>query len=226
MPKNDQGQQGQAGAGGGTAAGTQTAGGESQGQTQKTFTQDELNAQIGERLARERTKYADYDALKTKAAEFDKAAQAQLSETEKLKALLAAEQAGRRDADTRRVQSLMQVAVMTKAASLGFMNPEDAWLLIDTAALKVEDDGKVSGVDDALKALVTARAYLVKAVAAPNLNSGAGGGQGAAPPRLTPDELAAAQALGMTPETYAAMKTVKTSTDYLKLKKPITGGTK
>ncbi len=224
MGKDDQGQA----ASGGTAAGTQTASGESQGQTQvKTFTQDELNALINERLTRERSKYVDYDALKTKAAEFDKVQQAQLSETEKLKALLAAEQAGRRDADTRRVQSLMQVAVMTKAASLGFMNPEDAWLLIDTAALKVEDDGKVSGVDDALKALVTARAYLVKTVPAPNLNSGAGGGQGAVPPRLTPDELAAAQALGMTPETYAAMKGVKSSADYLKLKKTqSTGGAK
>ena len=32
--------------------------------TEKTFTQDEVNAVIGERLAREREKYADYEALK------------------------------------------------------------------------------------------------------------------------------------------------------------------
>ncbi len=201
---------------------TPTAGGEPQGT--KTFTQDELNAIISERLTKERGKYVDYDALKTKAAEFDKVQQAQLSETEKLRAQLAAETAKRTEADTRRVQSLMQVAVMTKAAALGFQNPEDAWLLIDTAALKVEDDGKVSGVDEALAGLVKARAYLVKAVAAPNLNSGAGGGQAGAPIRLTPDELAAAQQLDMTPEAYAAMKTVKTAADYQKLKKANTGG--
>ena len=32
--------------------------------TEKTFTQDEVNAFVGERLAREREKYADYEALK------------------------------------------------------------------------------------------------------------------------------------------------------------------
>lgn len=226
MGKDDQGQQGQAS--GGTAATTPTVGGEPQGQQPpKTFTQDELNAIISDRLAKEKAKFADYDALKTKAAEHDKAVAATLSETEKLKAALIAETAKYTEAETRRVQSLMQVAVMTKAAALGFMNPEDAWLLIDTAALKVEDDGKVSGVDEALKALVTARKYLIKTVIAPELNSGAGGGQGATPPRLTPDELAAAEALGMSPEKYAAMKTVKTPADYLKLtKKQTTGGNK
>ena len=50
----------------------------------KTFTQEEVNAIIGERLARQAEKYADYDDLKTKAAECDK--QQEESKTELQKA--------------------------------------------------------------------------------------------------------------------------------------------
>lgn len=50
---------------------------------EKTFTQEELNAIVGERLARDREKYADYDLLKKKAAEFDKIEEASKTELEK-----------------------------------------------------------------------------------------------------------------------------------------------
>ena len=46
-------------------------------QTERTFTQAEVNAIIADRLNRERAKYADYDDLKAKAQQFD-TAQAQL----------------------------------------------------------------------------------------------------------------------------------------------------
>lgn len=49
----------------------------------KTFTQAELDATIGERLAREREKYADYEALKEKAAKFDAAEEAAKTELQK-----------------------------------------------------------------------------------------------------------------------------------------------
>lgn len=39
--------------------------------TSKTFTQDEVNAIIGERLAKEKAKYSDYDDLKQKASQFE-----------------------------------------------------------------------------------------------------------------------------------------------------------
>ena len=50
----------------------------------KTFTQEEVNAIIGERLARQAEKYADYEDLKTKAAEYDR--QQEESKTELQKA--------------------------------------------------------------------------------------------------------------------------------------------
>lgn len=59
----------------------------------RTFTQEEMDAIIGERLSRERAKYADYDDLKAKATKFDQAEEASKSElqkaTEKAQALQA-----------------------------------------------------------------------------------------------------------------------------------------
>lgn len=50
----------------------------------KTFTQEEVNSIIGERLARQAEKYADYDDLKTKAAEYDRQQEANKSELQKV----------------------------------------------------------------------------------------------------------------------------------------------
>lgn len=52
-------------------------------QEPKTFTQDEVNAMIGERLTRERQKYADYDTLKEKAGKYDEAQEANKTELQK-----------------------------------------------------------------------------------------------------------------------------------------------
>ena len=51
---------------------------------EKTFSQAELYHIVGERLAREREKYADYDAFKEKAARLDALEESQKSELEKL----------------------------------------------------------------------------------------------------------------------------------------------
>lgn len=52
-------------------------------QTERTFTQAEMNAIISDRLSRERSKYADYDDLKAKAAQFDAAQEAGKTELQK-----------------------------------------------------------------------------------------------------------------------------------------------
>ena len=56
---------------------------------EKTFTQAELNAIVADRLSRERGKYADYDQLKEKAAQFDAAQEAGKSELQKAQELAA-----------------------------------------------------------------------------------------------------------------------------------------
>ena len=49
----------------------------------RTFTQDEVNAIIGKRLAEEKSKFADYEEIKAKAAKFDEAEEANKSELQK-----------------------------------------------------------------------------------------------------------------------------------------------
>ena len=49
----------------------------------KTFTQADVDALISERLARAKAKYADYDDLKSKAAQFDELQEANKSELQK-----------------------------------------------------------------------------------------------------------------------------------------------
>lgn len=50
---------------------------------QKTFTQEDVNRIVGERLARETAKYADYDSLKDKASKFDQMEEANKTELQK-----------------------------------------------------------------------------------------------------------------------------------------------
>lgn len=50
---------------------------------ERTFTQAEMDAIIGDRLKRERAKFSDYEALKTKAEAFDAAEEATKSDLQK-----------------------------------------------------------------------------------------------------------------------------------------------
>ena len=50
---------------------------------QKSFTQDEVNAIIGERLAKEKAKYTDYEALREKAQRLDEIEEANKTELQK-----------------------------------------------------------------------------------------------------------------------------------------------
>lgn len=59
---------------------------EAAAQGERTFTQSEMNAILQERLARERGKYADYEALKAKAEQFDRADEAEKTELQKANA--------------------------------------------------------------------------------------------------------------------------------------------
>lgn len=53
------------------------------GEETKTFTQEEVDRIVNDRLYRERSKYADYESLKTKAARFDELEEANKTELQK-----------------------------------------------------------------------------------------------------------------------------------------------
>jgi hypothetical protein len=77
-----------------------------------TFSQADIDRIVTERLRKEQAKYGDYNDLKRKAVEFDKHAEAQKTETQKLSDRLAASEKAMADKDT-------ALARMSSAAAHG-----------------------------------------------------------------------------------------------------------
>ena len=179
-----------------------------QGQ-ERIFTQSELNAIIADRITRERSKYADYDDLKAAKEKLAEIETAQLSELEKAQARAAELEAERDLAQKQAKNTLIQAAFISAAAVAGAAHPEDAFALADKSGVSIGDDGKVAGVEAAVKALVEAgRLPMSGKPPAPSLDGGAGSGAG---PRdkalaLTAEELEMARKMHITPEQYAAGK--------------------
>lgn len=157
---------------------------------EKTPTAAELKAQLdavqkalkdANREAAERRKKLDaYEK-----ADADRQAAA-LSETEKLQKANA-EMAKRLERiEAERQQEAIKYAVTSKAAALGFTDPSDAYALLDLAAVTVQDDGTLKGVDEALTAMAKAKPYMLGKRGAPALNTGNPGA--ANQPHETDDE--------------------------------------
>lgn len=141
--------------------------------------QDELNRLVGERVARERAKYADYDDVKAKAEAHDAALEAAKSDADK--AIDAARKEGESAAEQR--ANARVVRAEAKAAAGGrFHDPEVAVRLLDLSDVAVKDDGSVPA--DSLKAkldeLAEKHPYLLatngeKPRPAPDRHQGGGG---------------------------------------------------
>lgn len=146
----------------------------------KTFTQDELDRIVAERIARERKKFADYDDLKTKLTAFEQAEEerkkAEMTEKERLEAEKA-EAAKRAEEAEGKAQAALEAAnqrlirsefrLMARSDEFK-IRPDalDAALkLADLSAVKVDEDGNVSGVKEALEALIKSSPYLIEQAA-------------------------------------------------------------
>jgi hypothetical protein len=86
---------------------------------------------------------------------------AELSELEQLKVKLAEQEKARLVAESRANEALIRHAVEMAAVGLKFHNPEIAYHLLDLAEVSIGEDGKVAGVEDALKKLIKSNPYLV-----------------------------------------------------------------
>ncbi|MGG1641871.1 scaffolding protein [Paenibacillus sp. NRS-1782] len=141
----------------------------------KTFTQDELDQVIADRIARERKKYADYDELKAKLTEFERANEerqrAEMTATERLEAekaeALEAAETARTERDqalTAANQRLIKAEFRTLARELNVRVDaiDDAYVLADLSTASVEGDGRISGVEDVVKALIASKPFLVE----------------------------------------------------------------
>jgi hypothetical protein len=107
-------------------------------------------------VAAQLKKLADLEAAEQKRRE------AELNEAQKAQAQLAELEKKLNEANLNLVTERLRNAVQSEAAKMGFLNPEDAYQLADLAEVETTDDGKVTGVEDALKKLVKDRPYLLK----------------------------------------------------------------
>ncbi len=95
----------------------QSAGNNGQQAGGRTFTQEQLDAIIADRLTRERDKYKDFDTFKASHDELQKVKQAQMTETQKLRAQL--DQISKENNDLKsRVQTATAERAATKAGAL------------------------------------------------------------------------------------------------------------
>lgn len=141
----------------------------------KTFTQEELDKIVADRIQREKKKlekFADYDEIKTKAAEYEKAVEekrlAELSAQERAEeiARLAQEEKSALEAELQKlIESNRQQAIKNEffkvASALNVEYVDDAMKLADLSAVTVDEEG-VKGVEDVVKALVEHKPFLVK----------------------------------------------------------------
>ena len=119
----------------------------------RTFTQDELDAIVKDRVKRERKSWEQ----KIK-EEKEKAA---MSEAERLKAEKEEAEKNATAAIERANQRLIRSEVIAQAAKLNIVDPDAAYALMNKEDVKVEDDDTVTGVKKSLEALIKAKPYLV-----------------------------------------------------------------
>lgn len=147
----------------------------------RTFTQEELDRIVSDRLGRERKKLTDLFG-----EDPEKVAQAlkeqkdkEKSETDKLREQATQAEAKAKAAEERAKTALIEAAFVVAAKEANIVDPEDALKLADLGQVQVDDQGTVKGVKEAIEALTKAKPYLVKQgsgqVGSPSTPAGGGG---------------------------------------------------
>lgn len=138
---------------------------------EKTFTQAELDEIIGKKVGKLKSRYADYDEVKAKASEYEAKLEEQrladLTEKERAEELAKKFEEEKSELqaqlDALRKQSEQEKIrneFIKVASSAGITYIDDALALSDLSAVKIEE-GAVVGVDDAVKALVDNKPFLI-----------------------------------------------------------------
>jgi len=138
---------------------------------QGTVEPDTFSREYVQELRRENAKYrtSAKDAgkqVEDLSAQLKEHDDAEKSEVERLTAEKTALEQTLKDRDAAIVEQTIRTAVERAAAKAGVINPDAAYKLIDRGDLEYED-GKVVGVDKALKTLLKNEPYLVKSDATP-----------------------------------------------------------
>jgi predicted transcriptional regulator len=143
------------------------------------FTQEQVDAIIADRLNRERAKFGDYDDIKSQLQklkdEQQKKADEEKSELEKAQGELNETKGTLATLQQQLETTRYQRAIEREAVKLNFVDPTDAFALVDRGLVKIEE-GKVVGADEAIKKLAEAKPHLLTKKEPPNDDSGAQGG--------------------------------------------------
>jgi len=108
-------------------------------QETKTFTQDDLDRVVAERLSRERAKFADYEDIKAKAAKFDQLEAEKQTEQEKLASQIKDAEQKRVDAENT-VVSLQGTVLKYQIAAEKGLDLKAAARLTGTTREEIEAD--------------------------------------------------------------------------------------
>ncbi|WP_418041118.1 scaffolding protein [Paenibacillus xylanilyticus] len=194
-------------------------------QPTKTFTQEDVDRMIADRLGRERKKYGDYDDLKTKLTALEEAEEerkkadmsvAERLEAEKAAAIQVAEDAKAELSKTISAanQRLINAEFRDVARELK-LRPDalkSALKLVDLSAVEVDEEGNVKGLEDAVKALIEDNPYMVEQAPVEPRTIGAPSGGEAKPAKTKEQILAEAKAKASenpTPEVIAKFTQLK-----------------
>ena len=142
--------------------------------SEKKFTQADIDAIVADRLKRERDKFSDYEDLKNKAKKLDDIEEANKTELERAQETARKAEEDKNAALQRANEQLVRAKFESAASRMGVKHPEDAFALADRSGVDISDDGKIEGVETAVKALVEAGRLPLISGSAPNLNNGAG----------------------------------------------------
>jgi hypothetical protein len=90
-------------------------------------------------------------------SEMDKIAERATKAEAERDAAIAEREAAKKSLQAERIRNV----VIANASKAGFVDPEDAYALIDLASIKIDEEDKVTGVDEAVKKLAEAKPHLL-----------------------------------------------------------------
>jgi hypothetical protein len=127
----------------------------------RTFTQAELDRIVADRLNRQKSQFADYEALKTKATKYDELEAQNKSELQKEREAREAAEKQRDEALTTAQRRVVRSEVVARAAGK-LADPSDAPALLDLDEFKLDDKGEVDSkaIDAALDDLLKRKPHL------------------------------------------------------------------
>lgn len=126
--------------------------------TERTFTQEDVNRLIQQRLADERKKFADYDKLKTRVQEIEEASKTE--EQKRLERIQVLEAENQKLQQTYR-QTRIESAIVAAASEIG-LDAKAAQRLADMDSLQFDDNGNPTNAADVVRAVAEAWPGLVK----------------------------------------------------------------